>query len=139
MKKKISNKDREDWNNFIKSKDKMPDKDQQVLEKKSLYYKKTIDLHGYNLDSANTEIEKFISSCFNQGVIKINIITGKGTRSKNKHDPYQSKDLSILKFSIPNYIKENKQLMKKILKIDFEAVEDPNKGSFNVTLRKKND
>ena len=139
MKKKISNKDRKDWNNFIKSKDKVPDKDQQVLEKKSIYYEKEIDLHGYNLDSANAEIEKFILSCFNQGVTKINIITGKGTRSKNKYDPYQSKDLSILKFSIPNYIKENKQLMKKILKIDFEAVEDPGKGSFNIILKKKND
>ena len=84
------------------------------------------------------EIEKFISLCFEKGFTKINIITGKGSRSKNKYDPYQSKDLSILKYSVPNYINENKDLMKKILKIDAEAVEAPSKGNFTITLRKKN-
>jgi len=72
------------------------------------------------------------------GVAKINIITGKGSRSKNTEDPYQSKDLSILKYSVPNFIKDNKNLMSKILKIDFDSVESPSKGSFDIILRKKN-
>ena len=76
-------------------------------------------------------------SCFEKGVIKINIITGKGSRSKNLNDPYQSKDLSILKYSVPNYIKENKNLINKILKLDFDSVENPSKGNFDIILKKK--
>ena len=81
-----------------------------MKKKKSLYIKKTIDLHGYTLKDANVKIEKFILLCFEKGVTKINIITGKGSRSNNLNDPYQSKDLSILKYSIPNFIEENKNL-----------------------------
>ena len=76
-------------------------------------------------------------SCFEKGVIKINIITRKGSRSKNLNDPYQSKDLSILKYSVPNYIKENKNLINKILKLDFDSVENPSKGNFDIILKKK--
>ena len=138
MNKKISDKDKEVWNNFINSKDKMPNKDWQRIKKNFPYIEKIIDLHGYTLENANIEIEKFIELCFEQGVTKINIITGKGGRSKNKDNPYQSKDLSILKYSVPNYIRENKNLMNKILKIDSEAVENPSRGSFDIILRKKN-
>ena len=74
---------------------------------------------------------------FEKGVTRISIITGKGSRSKNKEDPYQSKDLSILKYSVPNYLKENKDLMNKILKIDFNSVESPSKGKFYIILKKK--
>ena len=81
----------------------------------------------------------FISFCFEKGVTKIEIITGKGSRSKNLDDPYQSKDLSILKYSVPNYIQKNKNLMNKIIKIDFDAVENTSKGNFDIVLKKKND
>ena len=139
MNKKISEKDKKDWEDFLKSKDKLIDKDSKVKKKIPSYSERTIDLHGYTLENANLEIEKFISACFDKGVKKINVITGKGTRSKNIEDPYQSKDLSILKYSVPNYIKENQNIMKKVLKIDLDAVESPNKGSFEIVLRKKND
>ena len=79
---------------------------------------------------ANTEIEKFLLRCHANGVTKINIITGKGSRSKNRDDPYQAKDLSILKYSVPNFINENKELMKIILKIDYDSVSNPSKGKF---------
>ena len=107
MSKKISDKDKKDWNTFIKSKDKLQDKDRQLVKKSFIHIEKTIDLHGYTLESANIKIEQFIFECFDQGVTRINIITGKGSRSKNKYDPYQSRDLSILKYSIPNYLKES--------------------------------
>ena len=136
--KKISDKDKKDWQKFINSKEKLPNKDQIKSEKNFLNIQQTIDLHGFTLQNANKEIEKFISSCFDKGVTKINIITGKGSRSKNKYDPYLSKDLSLLKYSVPNYINENKDLMKKILKIDFEAVETPSKGNFSIILKNKN-
>ena len=98
---------------------------------------KSIDLHGYTLDNANEKIYSFILDCFEKKVNKINIITGKGLRSKNTNDPYQSKDLSILKYSIPNFIKNNNELMDKISKLDERAIESPSKGSFEVVLKKK--
>ena len=135
---KLSDKDKSAWQEFIKSKDKIPDKDLKSTKKNFSFLEKTIDLHGYTLNDANLEIEKFILSCFDQGISKINIITGKGSRSKNKDDPYQSKDLSILKYSVPDYIKKNNKLMSKILKIDSEAIDSPSKGNFEVILKVKN-
>ncbi len=136
---KISDKDKKDWEIFINSKDKVLDKDNHKLKKKVYGNEKTIDLHGYNLHDANIEIEKFISECFIKGIKKINVITGKGSRSKNTADPYQSKDLSILKYSVPVFITQNKILMDKILKINLEAVENPSQGSFDIILRKNYD
>mgnify|MGYP001246342458 CR=1 FL=1 len=137
MSKKISDKDIKDWDNFINSKDKLFNKDQKLSKKISTYKEETIDLHGYTLEAANTKIGSFILSCFEKGVVKINVITGKGSRSKNLNDPYQSKDLSILKYSVPNYIKDNQNLMKKILKLDFDSVKNPSKGNFDIILKKK--
>lgn len=134
MKKKTT--DKEAWEKFINSNEKILDKDQSPFKKKIFYIEKNIDLHGYTLDEANIEVEKFILDCFEKKVSKINIITGKGTRSKNKHDPYKSKNLSILKYSVPNYINSNNTLMSKILKIDFEEVNNPSKGSFSIILKK---
>ena len=94
-------------------------------------------MHGYTLDEANKKIENFILNCVEKGVTKINVITGKGSRSQNKNDPYQSKDLSILKYSVPNFIKENQNLMKHILEVDFDAVNNPAEGNFHVILKKK--
>ena len=138
MNKKISDKDIKDWDNFVNSKEKLFNKDHQLNRKISTYKEETIDLHGYSLEDANIKIESFILSCFEKGVTKINIITGKGSRSKNLNDPYQSKDLSILKYSVPNYIKENSNLMNKILKLDFDSVKSPSKGNFDIILKKKN-
>ena len=137
MNKKLSNKDKKDWEKFVNSKEAIQDKDLQSTKKDFSYIEKIIDLHGYSLEEANIKIEKFILSSFEKGVRKINIITGKGSRSNNLDDPYQSKDLSILKYSVPNYIKENKNLMNKILKIDFESVEMSSKGNFDIILKKK--
>tara|TARA_B100001250_G_scaffold21316_1_gene18048 strand:+ start:192 stop:611 length:420 start_codon:yes stop_codon:yes gene_type:complete len=137
LNKKISDKDIKDWDNFVNSKEKLFNKDQQLNRKISTYKEETIDLHGYSLEDANIKIESFILSCFEKGVTKINIITGKGSRSKNLNDPYQSKDLSILKYSVPNYIKENSNLMNKILKLDFDSVKSPSKGNFDIILKKK--
>ena len=139
MNKKLSNKDKKDWEKFVNSKEAIQDKDLQSTKKDFSYIEKIIDLHGYSLEEANIKIEKFILSSFEKGVRKINIITGKGSRSNNLDDPYQSKDLSILKYSVPNYIKENKNLMNKILKIDFESVKMSSKGNFHIILKKKSD
>ncbi len=137
MTKKISNKDKEDWEKFINSSDKLDNKDKNEINISFDYIEKSIDLHGHSLEEANQKISQFIENCFIQGVNKINIITGKGLRSKNLNDPYQSKDLSILKYSVPDYIKKNPEIMKKILKIDLDAVESPSKGNFDIILKSK--
>ena len=136
MTKKISDKDKKDWQKFLDSKEKLENKDKSYSEKKKVFSEKVIDLHGYTLDEANKKIFEYIKNCYLNNIDKINIITGKGLRSKNIHDPYQSNDLSILKYSVPNYIKNNSELMDKILKIDFESVNSPSKGNFDIFLKK---
>ena len=137
MNDKISNKDKKDWENFLKSEDKLIDKDYKEKNNK-IYLTRSIDLHGYTLEEANKTIENFINKCFLEKVNKLIVVTGKGIHSNNEKNPYVSKDLSILKYSVPNYIKNNRNLMNKILKIDFDAVESSSKGSFEIIL-KKND
>jgi|TARA_B100001741_G_C16287309_1_gene475170 DNA-nicking Smr family endonuclease len=137
LKNKISDKDKKDWQKFIESKERVQNKDSYNNEEKKISIEKTIDLHGYSLDEANQKIKEFIEKSYLESVSKINIITGKGSRSKNKNDPYQSSDLGILKHSIPDYIKNNIELMKKIKKIDFQSINSPNLGSFYIILKKK--
>ncbi len=137
MKNKLSDKDKKDWENFLKKQEKIEIKDDDQDEEFNMNIEKSIDLHGYTLDNANEKIHSFILDCFEKKVNKINIITGKGLRSKNTNDPYQSKDLSILKYSIPNFIKNNNELMDKILKIDEGAIQSPSKGSFEIVLKNK--
>ena len=134
---KLSDKDKKDWENFLKNPEKIEVKDDDQNEKFNMNLEKSIDLHGYTLDNANEKIYTFILDCFEKKVNKINIITGKGLRSKNTNDPYQSKDLSILKYSIPNFIKTIMNLWIKFLKLDESAIESPSKGSFEIVLKNK--
>jgi DNA-nicking Smr family endonuclease len=134
---KISEKDKKDWEKFVKGNEKIESKDTEYLNKKKQFIEKIIDLHGYTLEEANKKIFEYIENCYLNNVDKINIITGKGLRSKNLGDPYQSNDLSILKYSVPNFIKNNTELMDKILKIDFDSVNSPSKGNFDIILKLK--
>ena len=137
MSKNLSKKDKKDWQNFIDSKDQIEDKDSKELKTKLVYTEKTIDLHGYSLDEANNSVYNFIVSSYKEKTSKLNIITGKGSRSKNIDNPYESTKLGILKFSVPNYIKNNEDLMKLIKEINFNEVNDVNKGSFSIFLKTK--
>ncbi len=134
---KLSDKDKKDWEKFVKSNEKIENKDIEYLSKEKQFVEKTIDLHGYTLEGANKKISEYIENCYLNNVNKINIITGKGLRSKNIDDPYQSNDLSILKYSVPNFIKNNTELMDKIFKIDFDSVNSPLKGNFDIILKSK--
>ncbi|MDA9076573.1 Smr/MutS family protein, partial [bacterium] len=108
-------KNKQDWENFLNTKEKIPNKD--FILKKSIRYEKIkkIDLHGYTIEEANKAIEQFIQKCFDENVTKIIVITGKGLRSKNIENPYLSKDLSILKYSVPEFIEKNKSLTQFII------------------------
>ena len=134
---KLSDKDKRDWENFVKGNEKVINKDIEDIKKEKKFVEQTIDLHGYTLEEANKKIFEYIESCYLNNVNKINIITGKGLRSKNIDDPYQSNDLSILKYSVPNFIKNNAELMDKIFKIDFDSVNSPLKGNFDIILKSK--
>jgi DNA-nicking Smr family endonuclease len=134
---KLSDKDKKDWENFVKGNEKVRNKDIEDIKKEKKFVEKTIDLHGYTLEEANKKISEYIENCYLNNVNKINIITGKGLRSKNIDDPYQSNDLSILKYSVPNFIKNNTELMDKIFKIDFDSVNSPLKGNFDIILKSK--
>ena len=136
MNNKLSDKDKKDWEKFLKSNQKLENKDKGYFKNEKIFFEKTIDLHGYTLEEANKKIFEYIENCYINNIDKINIITGKGLRSKNIDDPYQSNDLSILKYSVPNFIKNNLDLMKKILKIDFDSVNSPSKGNFDIFLKK---
>ena len=136
MKKKISNKDQKDWDNFLNSKDKLFNKDKSGVNK-NFSLVRTVDLHGYSLDEANSFIEKFILKSYEQKVKKIIVITGKGLRSKNYEDPFRSKDLSILKNSVPNFVKNNKVLSKLISGIESAEIQDGGEGAFYIYLKNK--
>ncbi len=137
MIKKLTDRDKKDWEKFVNSKDKIKNKDSSGFKINETFIEKTIDLHGYSLEEANNKINKFIEKCYLGGVNKINIITGKGNRSQNKENPYISYDLGILKYAVPDYIKNNSDLMKVIKEIDFISVNDPTLGSFHIFLKKK--
>ena len=131
----ISDKDKQDWNNFINSKDKLPNKDTKFQNKK-IFKTRSIDLHGYTLDAANKTIEDFINKAFLENVNKIIVVTGKGIHSDNEKDPYVSKDLSILKYSVPEFISNNTSLMSMINEITDAKIEDGGGGAFYIFLKK---
>jgi len=135
--KKISDKDKKDWENFLKDDERIPNKD-LISSKKIRHEKiKKIDLHGYSLQEANKSVESFIQKCFDNSVTKIIVITGKGLRSKNKENPYLSKDLSILKYSVPEFIENNILLSKMIIEITDAKIEDGGGGAFYIYLKNK--
>ncbi len=137
MNRKISNKDKKDWKDFLSSKDKVYNKDLSSPQKNiNKELTKTIDLHGLSLENANKVINDFIDKCFHNNVNRIIVVTGKGLRSKNIENPYVSKDLSILKYSVPEYIKSNLKLMKMIKKIQEADIKDGGGGAFNIYLKK---
>ena len=138
MSNKISEKDKKDWEEFISKNEKLPNKDLKSIKKKTLKIK-NIDLHGYTLDEANKVIEKFINYSYQEGVSKLIVVTGKGIHSNNEKDPYISKDLIILKYSVTEFIENNTELMKKIFEIKDATIDDGGSGAFYIFLKKKYD
>ena len=131
----ISDKDKKDWETFLSSDERLPNKDNK-LNKKSPLKIKSIDLHGYTLDQANKFIERFIIKSYEENINKLIVVTGKGLHSQNEKDPYVSKELSILKYSVPEFISKNKNLMNIINEITDANIEDGGEGAFYIFLKK---
>ena len=131
----ISEKDKKDWENFLSKNEKLPNKDIE-LDKKILLKTRSIDLHGYTLEQANKSVESFITKSYQEKINKLIVVTGKGIHSQNEKDPYVSKDLSILKYSVPEFISNNKNLMNVINEIQDAKIEDGGSGAFYIFLKK---
>ena len=131
----ISEKDKKDWENFISKNEKLPNKDIKI-DKKLSFKTRSIDLHGYSLEEANNSIENFIVASYQENINKLIVVTGKGIHSQNEKDPYVSKDLSILKYSVPEFISNNKNLMKIIYEMKDAKIEDGGGGAFYILLKK---
>ena len=137
MNKKITPKDLKVWRKFISNKKRIENKDYYLDQKKASTQKiRKVDLHGLSLDEANKKIETLIDKYFMEGVEKIIVITGKGLRSKTTNNPYVSKDLSILKNSVPNYINTNLKIKSKIKSISKAEIKDGGEGAFYLFLKK---
>ena len=131
----ITEKDKKDWENFLSKKEKLPNKDIKI-DKKITFKTRSIDLHGYSLEEANKSIESFIIKSYQEKINKLIVVTGKGIHSQNEKDPYVSKDLSILKYSVPEFISNNKNLMKIIYEMKDAKIEDGGGGAFYIFLKK---
>ena len=131
----ISEKDKKDWENFVSKKEKLPNKDIKQ-DRKTTFKIRSIDLHGYTLEEANKSIENFIIKSYQEKINKLIVVTGKGIHSQNEKDPYVSKDLSILKYSVPEFISNNKNLMKIIYEMKDAKIEDGGGGAFYIFLKK---
>ena len=131
----ITEKDKKDWENFLSKKEKLHNKDIKI-DKKIIFKTRSIDLHGYNLEEANKSIKDFIIKSYQEKINKLIVVTGKGIHSQNEKDPYVSKDLSILKYSVPEFISNNNNLMKIIYEIKDAKIEDGGAGAFYIFLKK---
>ena len=136
MNRNISDKDKKDWENFLSKDDGLPNKDLEISKNKKIT-SKICDLHGYSLDEANKKVNDLICNSYEAGISKLVIVTGKGIHSENEKNPYISKDLGILKYSVPEYIENNQELMNLIKDIKEASREDGGSGAFYIYLKKK--
>ena len=136
MNRNISDKDKKDWEKFLSQEERLPNKDLNISRDKKIV-SKLCDLHGYSLDEANKKINDLIRNSYEAGISKLVIVTGKGLHSENEKNPYISKDLGILKYSVPEYIKNNRELMSLINDIKEASIEDGGSGAFYIYLKKK--
>ena len=135
MSNKISDKDKKDWNSFILGKEKLSDKE-KILKKKKFLKTTSIDLHGFALEEANKTVKNFILESYKKSIGKLIVVTGKGLHSQNYEDPYISKNLGILKYSVPEFIENNKDLMEIIYEMQDAKIEDGGSGAFYILLKK---
>ena len=135
-KKNISQEDINIWKNYIKSPNDITDKDNIQNNSKSNHNRFKYDLHGFTLLEANEKIKEIILLCVKKNYKEILLITGKGIHSNVEQDVYASRDLSKLKYSVPEYIKSNLDLSKHIVSISNADKTDGGDGAIIIKLKK---
>ena len=136
----VTSKDRQDWDVFTKNMGDVKVKEPDLINKNIEINKvPRLDLHGFSLIEANKMVKNFVVQSFNSGYKKLLVVTGKGLRSKSHNNPYLSKKLSVLKYSRPEYVKNDKNLNQKISRILYADLEDGGEGAIYIFLRKNKD
>ena len=138
MKKKenISNPDKILWEEYLKNPRDLFDKELEQNKKSKRTARYRFDLHGYTLLEANKKIKELINSCRQKGFQEILLITGKGLHSNTDQNAYVSKDLSKLKFAVPEFIKSQKELSDKVVGIEQAIINDGGEGALIIKLKK---
>ena len=138
MKKKYvaTSKDQKDWMDFTKKIDNISTKEADLLQEHiQINRVPKLDLHGSSLNEANRKVEEFVNESFNQGYRKLLIITGKGLRSKVDENPYISEKLSVLKYSVPEFIKNEENLNTKVMKLSTADKKHGGNGAIYIFLK----
>ena len=141
MKKKhfVTPKDKKDWDVFTKQIGDISPKESDLLKENIEINKvKKLDLHGSSLIEANKIVKKFIIESFNNGYKKLLVVTGKGLRSKSYNNPYVSEKLNVLRYSVPEFIKNDENLNNKISRIAQANIKDGGEGAIYILLKNKN-
>ncbi|MEC7143855.1 MAG: Smr/MutS family protein [Pseudomonadota bacterium] len=134
MKKKNTEDDLKTWSEYLKDPKDIFDKDR--FSKKIIFKKKfKFDLHGFTLEDANKKVKEIIKDCYNKGIEEILLITGKGKHSNN-NDVFSSKELSKLRYSIPDYLNNNIEISKLIRTIKKAPEKDGGSGALIIKLKK---
>ena len=134
-KKDLSKQDIDTWETYIKNPSDLYDKDKKIIQKKERKSRFKFDLHGYTLDEANQKVKEIIISCSKNKFREILLITGKGLHSSSDNDAFVSKNLSKLKYSVPEFIKNNKDISKLIFSISNADIKDGGEGAILVKLK----
>ena len=134
-KKDLLEEDKKIWDDFTKNPSDIFDKEKVIIANKSKFERFRFDLHGFTLEEANNKVKEIILSCVQDKYKELLLITGKGLHSNTDNDTYVSKDLSKLKFSVPEFIKNNNELNKYIVSISVAAEKDGGAGAILIKLR----
>ena len=130
--------DKKNWIAFTQQTDRIYNKDNNLVKQNTEVDKiKKLDLHGFSLNEANKIVKKFINKSFRNGYKQLLIITGKGLRSKLYKNPYLSEQMNVLKYSVPEFIKNDEDLFDKISKISNADLKDGGEGAFYIFLKQQ--
>jgi len=130
--------DKRDWIAFTKRLENIYDKDNAFVKQSTTVNKiRRLDLHGLSLNQANKVVKKFVIDSFEDGYEKLLVITGKGLRSKVRNNPYLSEQMNVLKYSVPEFIKNDEDLCEKINSISTADLKDGGEGALYIFLKKK--
>jgi|TARA_B110001452_G_C15161957_1_gene404145 DNA-nicking Smr family endonuclease len=131
----ISDLDKELWAEYLKNPKDIFDKEFEGNKLTNRPERYRYDLHGFTLSEANEKVRELINFCQQKGFKEILLITGKGLHSNVDQNAYASKELSKLRFAVPEHIKSQKELSDKVINIDKADIKDGGEGALIIKLK----